>query len=88
MLTKFIFVVLSICHVNPLPCLDLSREMKRGECPLLSLHKLELNPLLCLWIVLHRASEAWFTDAGGAESLGANLGSDAQSFGFDLEQGG
>lgn len=38
--------------------------------------------------MLCRASEAWFTDAGGAESLDANLGCDAQSFCFDLEEGG
>ena len=68
---------LSICHINPSLCLDLSREMIKGEFPLLYTCKLELKPLPQLSYgdfatLMCRGSEMQFTDAGRATRLDAN----------------
>lgn len=67
--------------------------MKKGECPLLCTCKLELNPLrglsYCVFATLmQRGSEAWFTDAGGAECLGAARAPMQSPSLCDLEEGG
>lgn len=78
------------CFVTYLLCksltsrIDLSRKMRKGECLLFCTYQLKLNPtaewfhcFFRMWI--HRGCEAWFRALGGAESLDANLTSDAKS---------